>query len=70
MKRNPQLQALIDEVALQNFGRNEKTHPDCCVTCGSEKIGAADFRDEVSVKEFAISRMCQKCQDETFGEAP
>lgn len=25
------------------------------------------FRDELSRKEFGISGMCQKCQDETFG---
>ena len=27
-----------------------------------------DFRDDLSRKEFAISRMCQTCQDDTFGE--
>ena len=25
------------------------------------------FRDALSRKEFTISGMCQKCQDETFG---
>ena len=36
-----------------------------CVTCGKP---AADFRDEVSRKEFGISGLCQRCQDEFFVE--
>jgi hypothetical protein len=27
-----------------------------------------EFRDELSVKEFKISGMCQSCQDEVFDE--
>lgn len=36
-----------------------------CPTCGNG-INADDFRDELSVKEFGISGMCQECQDGTF----
>ena len=48
-----------------------------CPTC-QRKISAKDengdskypsgtpFRDELSAKEFKISGMCQKCQDEAF----
>lgn len=32
------------------------------------KVSIMDFRDAVSRKEFTISGLCQKCQDETFGE--
>lgn len=28
-----------------------------------------EFRDALSLKEFRISGLCQKCQDETFGNA-
>ncbi len=35
-----------------------------CVTCNGKVEG---FRDELSQKEFLISGMCQKCQDEVFG---
>ena len=35
-----------------------------CPLCSSE---ITEFRDELSRKEFYISGMCQKCQDETFG---
>jgi len=36
-----------------------------CPTCNSDII-IEDFKDELSVKEYRISGMCQKCQDEVF----
>jgi len=36
-----------------------------CVTCKGE---ASEFRDSLSQKEYTISGMCQKCQDDIFGE--
>lgn len=38
-----------------------------CAFCNSVKITQFDFRDELSYREFTISRLCQKCQDEVFG---
>ena len=38
-----------------------------CPLCES-KINVNDFRNELSVKEFTISGMCQKCQDDIFGK--
>ena len=35
-----------------------------CVTCKGE---ANTFRDSLSQKEYAISGMCQPCQDSVFG---
>ena len=32
-----------------------------------KKIEMKDFRDELSIKEYRISNLCQKCQDNTFG---
>lgn len=34
-----------------------------CVWC---KGDATEFRDELSRREYAISHMCQTCQDEVF----
>lgn len=35
-----------------------------CILCG----GIIDnLRDQLSIQEFAISGICQKCQDDTFG---
>ena len=38
-----------------------------CVSCDSENNNAASFRDDISRKEYAISGMCQSCQDDVFG---
>jgi len=38
-----------------------------CPFC-KKPINANDFRDELSRKEFRISGLCQKCQDEVFNE--
>lgn len=37
-----------------------------CPFCG-KPIDKKDFKDELSRKEYEISGLCQKCQDETFG---
>ncbi len=34
-----------------------------CPTCGNPYT---DFRDQLSIKKFRISRMCQSCQDKAF----
>lgn len=39
-----------------------------CPFCGSSKTSKKDFRDELSWKEFKISALCQKCQDDIFDE--
>lgn len=40
-----------------------------CITCGSTKVRHEDFKDDLSRKEYGISRMCQVCQDSVFGKA-
>lgn len=37
-----------------------------CVTCGCDAHFPDGFRDQLSKKEYAISGMCQKCQDSVF----
>ena len=36
-----------------------------CTMCGGD---AEEFRDDISKKEYQISKMCQGCQDGIFGE--
>lgn len=36
-----------------------------CPMCEA-RININDFKDELSLKEFTISGMCQKCQDKIF----
>jgi len=39
--------------------------PISCPICG-DNIDTSKFKDELSLKEFRISGMCQRCQDEFF----
>lgn len=36
-----------------------------CPMCG-DKIDDTKFKDKLSAREFKISGLCQKCQDEIF----
>ena len=67
MERAPELQEFIDTTAKKAFGRTqtESLEQHVCVYCGKP---AGEFRDELSKKEYGISGLCQKCQDEVFGE--
>ena len=38
-----------------------------CPFC-SNPVKVEDFRNEISRREFNISGMCQKCQDDFFGK--
>ena len=38
-----------------------------CPFCGKEIDIEKEFRNEISKKEFRISGLCQKCQDEMYG---
>jgi len=38
-----------------------------CPFC-QRPINMADFRDELSRREYLISGLCQKCQDDFFGK--
>jgi len=63
--KNPKYEEFLDDMSKKLFGRSR--NDGVCVTCGSNKIESDDFRDDLSRKEYNISRMCQKCQDEVFG---
>ena len=67
MNKSPQMQNLLNVMAMDLFGRTrtKSIEGNMCVTCGNSVGG---FRDELSVKEYTISGMCQKCQDSVFGE--
>lgn len=56
---NKEIMNIIFPKAMENVD-DEK-----CPLCG-EKINMDDFKDKLSKKEFKISGICQKCQDEMF----
>jgi len=64
IKRDPQLQTFLDAFTKKNFGTIQTS--EACVMCKSVKVQPQDFCDEISKKEFEISGMCQKCQDDVF----
>lgn len=39
-----------------------------CIWCSKEFEIEKEFRNEISLREFKISGLCQKCQDKIFGE--
>lgn len=65
--KSPEMEKTLDDLSGKVFGRKrtETIEGNKCVTCGGD---ASKFDDELSVKEYSISGMCQKCQDEVFKE--
>ena len=52
---------------MRKFLEGISPHKTGCATCGNEHLTHNDFRDLLSIEEYAISGMCQACQDKTFG---
>jgi len=64
-RKYPPLADLIDNFtkAACGISRSDAIKTDICVIC---KGSAIEFRDVCSFREYRISGMCQKCQDDTF----
>ena len=64
----PQIDALLSEIIFNGKDRPTCIREGICITCDdAHGIIASSFRDDVSRKEYAISAMCQSCQDDVFG---
>jgi len=68
MERTKELQNFLDNFTRKTFGKSqtEAEEQKICVFC-HKPIKMEDFRDDLSRKEYGISGLCQKCQDDTFG---
>jgi len=65
--QNTLLKPDMNKPAFQVFPRRfDRVIKDVCVTCDN-KITDNSFKDEISIKEYSISGMCQECQDGVFG---
>jgi len=67
MERAPNVQKFVDILAKQIYGRtilDAKTQ-NICLKCGKQ---VGKFKDDISVREFGITGICQRCQDNIFGE--
>lgn len=60
--KSPQIEDLLSQLAGKDRQLTILTGK--CMTCDGE---AVEFRNPLSRKEYTISGMCQKCQDEVFG---
>ena len=60
----PELDDLI--AAHMGVDRRQAITSKPCATCGQD-VTLDSFKDELSLKEFHISGMCQTCQDSVFG---
>mgnify|MGYP003113799891 CR=1 FL=1 len=59
---------LLSQIIWNGKDRQTCIEEGICVTCDEAKgLIATSFRDDVSRKEYAISGMCQSCQDDVFG---
>ena len=59
---------LLTQIIWNGKDRQTCIEEGICVTCDEAKgLIATSFRDDVSRKEYAISGMCQSCQDDVFG---
>lgn len=56
--------ALVDFLEIVKKAAYGDSGSDACVGCDSPNL---NFRDELSRKEYGISRFCQTCQDGVFG---
>ena len=63
-KKHSGIENLLEVIA----GRTTSIKGNICVRapigCGGP---ATEFKDDLSRKEYTISGLCQKCQDEVFG---
>lgn len=50
--------------AISGRSRVDSVVNNTCTWCGGP---ATEFRNEISMREYRISGMCQDCQDKIFG---
>lgn len=61
----PAINRLLDSILPGDRTRTGSIKANACAACGDK---AETFRDDLSRREFAISGMCQGCQDKVFSE--
>lgn len=66
MERSPVLQHIVDNLACELFGQSlsESQDNQVCVRCHNP---VGELNDDISMREYEISGLCQTCQDQIFG---
>lgn len=64
---NDKKRPVLDSLAMEVFGRSYTQAQDAksCVSCGATDL---TFDDELSEREYKLSLLCQKCQNEMFAD--
>jgi len=60
-EKSKEIEDLLTNMA--GISRQEAAEKNICTWC---KNPITEFKDKLSKKEYRISGMCQKCQDDTF----
>lgn len=79
MNRDPKLQRIVDELAgaLFDYTLSRAHEEKVCVDCHKSVLVWSNvdpigpdwaFRDDLSLREYRISGLCQECQDSVFTE--
>ena len=61
--KSPELMAAINSLIPKFITREYAISEGLCVLCPTEGIEISSFTDDLSVREYQISGMCQVCQD-------
>lgn len=68
-RKSASIEALLSRFRFASHDRASAILKGGCFTCDSSaNLTEASFRDDLARKEYAISHMCQACQDLTFNE--
>ena len=62
-KKHVGIENFINSINPSGHKRVESIVEDICAWCGQK---VKEFKDELSKEEFAISGLCQDCQDDVF----
>jgi ribosomal protein S27AE len=68
-ERREELIARMEPLGRISEGWVARLKANKCPMCG-EQVWLADLRDDKSRREFDLSHMCQKCQDDIFFPSP
>jgi len=70
MERVPEMQSFLDKFTKQHFGitDTEAGKRSICVFCKKKVDPKTEFEDELSRKEWNISRLCALCQSDVFSK--
>lgn len=64
VEKSPGIKRFLNCLAVKFFGQGREQ--DVCAICIKPVGGRGDFRDDLSWREYQLSKMCQDCQDELW----